>query len=38
MAGYRTICLCYPAVSLTITFAMWVFWAIVIKDDDQEFE
>ena len=28
----------YPAVSLLMTFAMWVFWAIVTKDDDQEFE
>lgn len=28
----------YPAVSLLMTFAMWVFWAIVTKDDDLEFE
>ena len=28
----------YPAVALLLTFAMWVFWAIVTKDDDEEFE
>lgn len=26
----------YPAISLGLTFAMWVFWAIVTKDTEDE--
>ena len=26
----------YPAIALLISFAMWVFWAIVSKDNDEE--